>query len=198
MTENTRLKQQMHFIVEIDKLKQVLRQTYTTSKIRRENSCEHSWHIAMMAIIFQEYARDTEINLFRTIKMLLIHDIVEIDTGDTFLYDQQVRKNQHQRETKAAERIFSILPLDQKEHFQSLWNEFEECQTSTAKFANALDRLQPIINNYFTDGKAWRKNNVTRHQIETGNIAIANGAPQLWLYAGDLIKKAVKQGILKE
>ena len=198
MNKNQRLTQQMQFILEIDKLKQVLRQTYTISKTRQENSCEHSWHIALMAIILQEHAKNPKINLFRVVKMLLIHDLVEIDTGDTFLYDKQARKTQHKRENQAAKRIFNLLPTDQAQHLQSLWKEFEECQTPTAQFANALDRLQPIINNYYTKGKAWKKNNVTKHQIQNSNSSIAKGAPKLWQYATELIEKAITQGSLTE
>lgn len=198
MSQDNRLNQQMNFIIEADKLKEILRQTYTTKKTRQENSSEHSWHIALMAIVLSEYAKNPKINLFKVVKMLLIHDIVEIDAGDTFAYDKQGQKTQHLRENKAAKRIFNLLPTDQAKNLQTLWREFEECQTPNAQFANAIDRIQPLINNYYTNGLAWQKNNVKVHQIEPRNKAIKQATPQLWEYAKALIEKAVKQGILEE
>ena len=198
MSKNTRFKQQMDFILEIDKLKQIQRQTYTTTKTRHENSSEHSWHIALMALILQEYSKNPNINLFKAVKMLLIHDIVEIDAGDTFLYDKTGQKNKHKHETKAAKRIFNLLPKDQAKQLQNLWKEFEDNKTPTAQFANALDRFQPIVNNYHTNGKAWQQNNVKKHQIEASNTNIEKGSPTLWEYATELIKKAITQGKLAE
>ena len=188
----------MDFILEVDKLKQIQRQTYTTTKNRHENSSEHSWHITLMAIILQEYSKHPNINLFKAVKMLIIHDIVEIDAGDTFLYDKQAQKNKHKNETKAAKRIFNLLPKDQSTNLHNLWKEFEDNKTPTAKYANALDRLQPIINNYHTNGKAWQQNNVKKHQIEASNTDIKKGAPTLWEYATELIKEAITQGKLAE
>ena len=130
--------------------------------------------------------------------MLLIHDIVEIDAGDTFLYDKTCQKNKHKNETKAAKRIFNILPKDQAKQLQNLWEEFEDNKTPTALFANALDRLQPIVNNYHTNGKAWQQKNVKKHQIEASNTDIAKGSPTLWEYANELIEKAITQGILAD
>jgi len=188
----------MNFILEIDKLKHVLRQTYTTTKIRHENSSEHSWHIALMAIILQEHSKHSSINILKVVKMLLIHDIVEIDAGDTFLYDIQAQKTKPENEAKAAKRIFNLLPKDQAKNLQNLWKEFEENKTPTAQFANALDRLQPIINNYHTNGKVWQQNNVKKYQIEASNTDIEKGSPTLWEYATELIEKALKQGKLVE
>ena len=188
----------MNFILEIDKLKHVLRQTYTTTKIRHENSSEHSWHIALMAIILQEHSKHSDINILKVVKMLLIHDIVEIDAGDIFLYDTQAQKTKRENEVKAANRVFNLLPKDQAKNFQNLWEEFEENKTHAAQFANALDRLQPIINNYYTNGEAWKKNKVKKHQIENSNAQIQKGAPTLWEYATELIEKASIQGNLEE
>jgi putative hydrolase of HD superfamily len=188
----------MNFIIEVDKLKEILRQTYTTKKTRQENSSEHSWHIALMAIILSEYTNDPKINLFKVVKMLLIHDIVEIDAGDTFAYDKQGQKTQQEREAKAAKRIFNLLPTDQAKNLQTLWSEFEECQTPNAQFANAIDRLQPLVNNYYTNGLAWQKNNVKVNQIKPRNKAIKQATPKLWQYAKTLIEKAITQGILQE
>ena len=165
MSVNIRLQHQINFIVEIDRLKQVLRQTFITDKSRQENSAEHSWHIALMAMIFSEYAEIPQIDVLRVVKMLLIHDLVEIDAGDTFCYDDVACEDQHTRELKAAERIFNLLPEDQAQQLMSLWNEFEACQTLNSRFANALDRLQPLLSNYYTDGKAWQKHGVKKHQI---------------------------------
>jgi len=198
MSVNSRLQHQIEFIIEIDRLKQVLRQTFTTDKSRQENSAEHSWHIALMAIILSEYAEIPQIDVLKVVKMLLIHDLVEIDAGDTFCYDDVAREDQHTRELQAARRIFNLLPVDQAQQLKSLWKEFEACQTLNSRFANALDRLQPLLNNYYTDGKAWQKHGVKRHQVVARNSWIAEGAPKLWRYALELIEDAVEQGILKE
>ena len=197
MSQNIRLHKQMEFILEVDKLKEIFRQTYTTKKIRPENSSEHSWHIALMAILLSEYVNKPQIDLFRVVKMLLIHDIVEIDAGDTFAYDKQAKKTQHERETKAAKRIFYLLPIDQAKNLQSLWSEFEENKTPSAQFANALDRLQPLINNYYTRGLAWQKNNIKLEHIEPRNNAIKHIAPQLWNYSKKLLEKAIAHGMLQ-
>jgi len=138
MSDNARLQRQIEFILEIDRLKQVLRQTFTTARSRQENSAEHSWHIALMAIILSEYAGNPQIDVFRVVKMLLIHDLVEIDAGDTYCYDDHAREDQHDRELQAAERIFNMLPMDQARQLQSLWEEFETGQTPNSRFANAL------------------------------------------------------------
>jgi putative hydrolase of HD superfamily len=198
MSDNPRLQRQIDFLVEIDKLKQVLRQTLITDKSRQENSAEHSWHIALMAIILAEYTENPELDVFRVIKMLLIHDVVEIDAGDTYCYDNHARKDQHERELQAATRIFALLPKDQARQLQSLWEEFEACQTVNARFANALDRLQPLISNYYTHGKAWQEHGVKRHQVATRNHMIKDGAPELWQYVLKLIDDAVAQGLLEE
>ena len=198
MSDNTRLQRQMGFVIEIDKLKQVLRQTVTIDKSRQENSAEHSWHIALMAIILSEYAENLQIDVLRVVKMLLVHDLVEIDAGDTFCYDDHACKDQHERELQAAKRIFNLLPMDQARQLQSLWEEFEARRTLNSRFANALDRLQPLINNYYTDGRPWQKHGVKRHQIAARNRWIEKGAPELWRYALALIEDAVEQGILTE
>jgi len=198
MSDNARFQCQIEFIVEVDKLKRVLRQTIITDKSRQENSAEHSWHIALMTIILSEYAENPQIDVFRVVKMLLVHDLVEIDAGDTFCYDNHAREDQHERERQAAKRIFNLLPKDQARRLQSLWEEFEARQTLNSRFANALDRLQPLINNYYTGGKAWRKHGVKRHQVVARNCMIEDGAPELWRYALRLIEDAVVRGILPE
>lgn len=198
MFEKGRLQQQIEFIVEVDRLKQVLRQTIITGKLRQENSAEHSWHIALMTIILSEYAENPKIDVLHVVKMLLIHDLVEIDAGDTYCYDEQAREDQHERERQAATRIFNLLPKDQARQIKSLWEEFEACQTPNSRFANALDRLQPLMNNYYTHGQAWQKHGVKKHQVVARNCIIEDGAPKLWRYASRLIEDAVAREILME
>jgi putative hydrolase of HD superfamily len=151
-----------------------------------------------MAILLSEYAKDLSIDVFKVVKMLLIHDLVEIDAGDTFCYDNHARENQREREFKAAKRIFNLLPIDQAQQMQLLWEEFEAQKTLNSRFANALDRLQPLIANYYTGGKAWKKHGITRHQVIARNYWIEKGAPKLWQYALKLIENAVHQDILKD
>ena len=196
MPEKNRLQRQITFILEADKLKQILRQTPITEKSRQENSAEHSWHVALMAILLLEYANNPQIDVLQIVKMLLIHDLVEIDAGDTFCYDDQARQDQHLRELKAAKRIFNLLPSDQAAEMQALWDEYETRQTINAQYANALDRLQPILLNFFTDGDAWQRHDVKQHQVVARNRWIREGAPQLWAYAKGLIDDAVERGFL--
>jgi putative hydrolases of HD superfamily len=191
-----RLQQQIEFMLEIDKLKRILRRTILTDRSREENSAEHSWHIAMAVFLFSEYARNQNIDWYRVIKMLLVHDLVEIDAGDTYCYDHQSRKDQAQREQKAAERIFNILPLDQSRSFRELWDEFENRKTPESKYANALDRFQPFLQNYATKGQIWRKNNITRRQVKDRMQPMFDGAPLLWNLVELLIDDAVQKKYL--
>jgi len=151
-----RLEQQFAFLREIDKEKMIGRQTYLTDAVRKENDAEHAWHMAIMTLLLSEYANE-EIDVLRTISMLLIHDIVEIDAGDTYAYDMEAKKTQRQREERAAERIFGMLPSDQREKMRTLWEEFEACETKEAKFARSMDNIQPMMLNAATDGKAWQE-----------------------------------------
>ena len=191
-----RLLQQIRFFIEIDKLKTIVRQTLLIDKSRKENTAEHSWHAAVMAILLNEHAKDRCIDVFKVVKMLLIHDIIEIDAGDTFLYDEKETKTKKLRENKAADRIFNLLPLDQAEEFRSLWDEFEEKDTPEARFAASIDRLAPIIHNVNTSGGTWSEHGVTSRQViaKTGNIE--NGSPILWEFARKLIDDSVSKGIL--
>ena len=191
-----RLQQQIEFMLEIDKLKHILRRTILTDRSREENSAEHSWHIAMAVFLFSEYAQDQNIDWYRVIKMLLVHDLVEIDAGDTYCYDHQGRKDQAQREQKAAERIFKILPLDQSISFRELWDEFENRETPESKYANALDRFQPFLQNYVTKGQIWQKNNITRRQVKDRMQPVLDGAPLLWNLVELLIDDAVQKKYL--
>ncbi len=194
-TDHTRLHQQLQFIIEIDKLKHVLRQTLLIDKSRRENDAEHSWHLAMMAMLLSEYA-ETEVNLVRVLKMVLIHDLVEIDAGDTFCYDEQAIQTQADREKAAADRIFGLLPADQTDQLRSLWEEFEAKQSADARFATALDRLQPILHNYHTQGGTWKKAGVTIDKVRQRIAPISLGSPRLGEFAEALIQDALDQGFL--
>ncbi|MCK4961161.1 MAG: HD domain-containing protein [Anaerolineales bacterium] len=190
-----RLQQQITFILEIDKLKSVLRQTYITIDERHENSAEHSWHLATMALILIDHA-DEKIDLCHVLRLLLVHDIIEIDAGDTYCYDELETKDQSAREHQAAERIFSLLPEDQANTMCDLWLEFESRNTPEAKFAVALDCLMPLLHNLHTEGKSWQEHNITMDQVITRNRAISDGSAQLWQFAQSIIKQAVTTGYL--
>lgn len=176
-----RLKKQMEFIQEVDKLKNIGRQSYLTDGKRKENDAEHSWHLALMAVLLSEYA-PKEVDVLRVISMVLIHDLVEIDAGDTYAYDTKGNKTKRAREEKAADRIFNILPQDQAKLIRELWEEYEANETPEANFANALDRTQPIMLNHASGGKAWAEHGVALHQIMERNANIPKGAPKLWDY----------------
>ena len=196
--QQDRFRQQIEFILEVDKLKNVLRKTILMDRSRRENSAEHSWHIALTVLILSEYVKDSAVDLFRVMKILLVHDLIEIDAGDTYCYDDQGRKDQSQRETKAADRIFNLLPADQATTLRALWDEFEERKTPESRFANALDRLQPFLHNYFTEGQIWQENKIKRVQVKSRMDPVDDGAPVLWNYVSSLIDDGVKKGFLGE
>jgi putative hydrolase of HD superfamily len=196
MPDSNRLARQIEFLVEIDRLKTVFRQTWLTDGSRRENDAEHSWHLAVMAVLLAEYAAEPALDLLRVVKMVLVHDLVEIDAGDTFVYDDTASANKREREQKAAERVFRILPPDQADEVRRLWEEFEVRRTPEARFAAALDRLQPILHNYHTQGKAWREHGITSERVIARNRHMAQGAPRLWQYAESLIRDAVESGYL--
>lgn len=177
-----RLERQFAFLREIDKEKMIGRQTYLTDAVRKENDAEHAWHMAIMTLLLSEYANE-EIDVLRTISMLLIHDIVEIDAGDTYAYDVEAKKTQRQREERAAERIFGMLPSDQGEKMRALWEEFEACETKEAKFARSMDNIQPMMLNAATDGKAWEEHEVRLSQILKRNQRTREGSEALWQYA---------------
>lgn len=195
---NQRLQQQMAFIIEIDKLKNILRRTRLVSSDRYENSAEHSWHLAMMAVILLEHANDPELDLLKVMKMHMIHDIVEIDAGDTFVYDAKGQESKRAREEEAAERIFGLLPQDQKNECLALWNEFEERATSEAKYAAALDRLQPLLFNFYNEGATWKEHGITSEQVFSHNQHISEGSERLWHIAKGVIEESIKNGYLKK
>ena len=196
--QSSRFKKQMEFILEVDKLKHVLRQTILMDRSRRENSAEHSWHIALLVPVLAEYAKETDIDMFHVMKILVIHDLVEIDAGDTYCYDDKGREDQTQREEIAADRIFGLLPAEQATEFRALWDEFEKRETPESGFANALDRVQPFLHNYFTDGQTWQANNINSRQVHERMRPVKDGAPDLWDYVNTLIEDAVKKGILAD
>lgn len=189
-----RLKKQIEFIIEIDKLKQVFRRSYITDGSRRENDTEHSWHLAVMVTLLSEYAAEP-IDLLRTLKMVLIHDIVEVDAGDTIVYDTGAREQVEKVEQAAADRLFGMLPEDQATEFRALWDEFEARATPEAKFARALDRLQPIMLNYANHGGPWREYKVTADRVMDLNLPIlADGSPTLEQLVHDLLLDAREKG----
>jgi putative hydrolases of HD superfamily len=194
--QTTRLAQQIQFIIEIDKLKGVLRQTLLTDESRQENSAEHSWHLAIMAILLAEYAPSPDIDVLHVIKMLLVHDLVEIDAGDTFCYDVQGNQDKAIREVQAADRLFRLLPDDQKAELRALWEEFEAQETVAAKFAAALDRLQPLLHNQQTRGGTWRIHGITQEQVFWRMHPVKDGAPALWPVIQQIIEDCVAAGYL--
>ncbi|WP_448601905.1 HD domain-containing protein [Thermoleptolyngbya sp.] len=190
-----RLIQQLQFVLEIDKLKGILRQTLLTDASRRENSAEHSWHLALMAIALAEYA-PAPIDLSRVVQMLLLHDLVEIDAGDTFAFDVQANQNKAEREQAAADRLFGLLPPDLGRPLRACWEEFEASETVEAQFAHALDRLQPFLHNLQTEGGTWRLHSVTCDRVLWRMQAVQRGAPALWSVVEVWIQQAVAAGYL--
>lgn len=194
-----RLEQQFRFILEIDKEKFIGRQTYLSDGQRKENDAEHAWHMALMVVLLSEYANE-EIDVLKTMTMLLLHDIVEIDAGDTYAYDEAGKATQEERERKAADRIFALLPEDQGKKLRGLWEEFEAQETPEAKFARTMDNLQPMMLNAATDGKAWTEHGVHLSQIMKRNQRTHLGSETLWEYAQErFLKPNVERGrIIKD
>lgn len=192
-----RLEKQLKLLIELDQLKSVLRRTRVKSADGRlENSGEHSWHVALMAVLMEEHA-NAPVDICRVMKMLLIHDVVEIDAGDTFVYDTAAAKEQAEKEVKAAERLFGMLPGEQGEELLALWHEFEAAQTDDAKYAKALDRLIPMLLNYHNNGQSWKEHSVSREQVLTVNKRIELGSVTLWDKAKEMIEDATEKGWLK-
>jgi putative hydrolase of HD superfamily len=192
-----RLDKQMRFIVEIDRLKQVVRQSALVDGSRQENDSEHSWHIAVMAFLLADYA-NSDVDILKVLKMTLIHDLVEIYAGDTFAYDEVNAETQNNRETKAAKRIFGILPDDQREELYALWEEFESMSTPEARFAAAIDKLQPLILSYNNRGWSWKRHGVVKSQIVESKRSMGDGSETLWQFAQELIEASVGEGFLKD
>lgn len=198
MNESNRLHRQIGFIREIDKLKHVLRQSLLMDASRQENDAEHTWHIAMMGMIMLEHSAEPGLDLTVVLKMLLIHDIVEIDAGDTFAYDESGYVDKFQREQVAANRIFGLLPDDQRDELISLWLEFEAGDTMESRYATSIDRLQPLLHNYYTSGAAWQRHGVRSSQVLARITKMAISVPALYDYAVWLVGDAVAKGYLAE
>ncbi len=190
--ENERIEQQVRFILEMDRLKEVFRQTVCTQSRRAENDAEHSWHLCLAVIVLAEHANEPRLDVLRVLKMVILHDLVEIDAGDTFAYDTARMAGQHDREAIAADRIFGLLPADQAAQFRGLWDEFEERRTPEAKFAAAVDRFQPVLLNCSTEGAAWKRHQVTADRVVARNAHISEGSAALWEEAERLIRQAVQ------
>ena len=191
----TRLEQQFAFLTETLKLSEILRQTLLPTSRRRENDAEHSWHLCLMVLVFAEHA-NTPVDALRVLEMLIIHDLVEIDAGDTYAYDTARMVGQHEREARAADRIFGLLPADQGEGLRACWEEFETRATPEAKFAAALDRLQPVLLNILTNGEKWREHGVTLPKVIARNQHARDGAAPVWEHALKLLDDAVARGVL--
>ena len=191
-----RLARQIEFIAECDKLKEIFRQTLNTQSRRAENDAEHSWHLCLCVIVLAEHANVPDLDVLHVLKMLIVHDLVEIDAGDTFAYDIAAMANQHEREVVAAERIFGLLPPDQGAAFRALWDEFEAKETAEAKFATAVDRFQPMLLNCRSQATAWNRHGVTHDRVVARNRHIASGSEELWRYAEAMLQEVVDAGHL--
>jgi len=196
--KNPRLEKQIKFIIEADKIKHILRKNYTIDNSRRENDAEHSWHLALMTMVLSEHSVKSRLNFFKVLKMVIIHDLVEIDAGDTFAYDKIDNLDKKDREEKAAQRIFGLLPEDQRDEMIQLWHEFEYMENEEAKFAASLDRLQPLIHNYKTEAAGWKGHTITKNDIVKRNQHTKESAPELWKYIEEIIEKVIEKGYIAE
>lgn len=194
---NQRLQQQMAFIRELDQLKHINRRSLLLDKSRMENSAEHSWHVAMAVWLLAEHS-DEEIDSAKVMKMMMIHDIVEIDAGDTYVYDPEAMKEKAKLEIQAADRLFNMLPADQALQLRTIWDEFEAGETAEARFAGAVDRLLPVTHNHGTDGKSWKDHHVSVEQILNQNQTIAKGSQSLWQLAKNMILEAASKAGLRQ
>lgn len=192
------LEKKLLFLREVEKLKTILRRNYILGGLRRENDAEHSWHVSLMAVLFFEDATDPSVDLLRVLKMLLIHDLVEIDAGDTYAFDTTGHLDKADRESRAADRIFGLLPDDQRVELRRLWDEFDAEETPDAQFALALDRLQPAIQNYLYQGTVWKENNIRPEQIIARFEPIQKAIPKLAVWADRMVEDAKQQGFFNE
>ena len=193
---NERLKKQLDFMLELDKMKNIYRQTYVLHEDRKENDAEHSWHLAILAFMLEEYAAEP-IDTLKVIKMVLLHDVVEIDAGDTYLYDEEGYKSKAEREEKAAQRIFGLLPDDQRDEYYALWREFEDDITYESRFASILDRMQPLLLNYTKGGIAWKEHGVHKEQVLSRNRPYFDNSHELAEVIESVIEDAAAKGWLK-
>ena len=193
--ERERLEQQIRFIVEIDKVKNIFRQTYLADGKRKENDAEHSWHLAVMGALLKEHMKEA-VDVARVMTMVLIHDLVEIDAGDTYAYDDAGAKTKRERELKAADRIFGLLPEDQVRYFRALWDEFEEYQSADAKFAHLLDNFQPFLLNDASQGKSWEEHGVRKSQVCRRNERLPETSRIVWEKMLEVMDKHIEKGTL--
>ena len=196
MKSEDRLKKQLEFRLEIDKMKKILRQTILTDYSRQENDAEHSWHISVMAMVLAEYA-DESVDISRVIRMTLVHDLIEIYAGDTFAYDVAGNQDKKARENVAADRLFAMLPADQGSEIRNLWEEFDRMESPDAIFAAALDRLQPLLHNFVTEGHTWKRG-VTSEQVRKRMAVIEKANPRLFEVVNTVIDESLEKGYLKE
>jgi len=194
--DRERFESQMKFLIEADRMKNILRMTLIADGSRRENDAEHSWHLALMAMTLSEYAAE-DIDISRVIQMALLHDIVEIYAGDTFAYDAKGNESKAQREADAADRIFAMLPEEQGREYRALWEEFDAMETPDSRYAAAIDRLQPLVNNYLTDGHTWRLGGVTSDKVYKRIAPAEKAMPEVWPVICEYIEKAIDKGMLK-
>ena len=194
--DRARFTEQIQFLVEMDKMKNIYRQTRVLHEDRSENDAEHAWHLAMLALVLSEYANEP-VDLKKVLATVLIHDIVEIDAGDTFAYDEAGNATKAEREQKAADRLFGMLPDDQAKEMRQLWDDFEAFATPEARFANALDRVQPLMLNYCKHGESWKKHGTRREQVEQRTRVIRDGSEVLGDFVAELIRRAAEEGLLK-
>nr|WP_296957770.1 HD domain-containing protein [uncultured Mediterraneibacter sp.] len=194
--ERERLEQQIRFIIEVDKVKNIFRQTYLADANRKENDAEHSWHLALSAVLLKEHMKE-DVDLLKVIIMVLIHDLVEIDAGDTYAYDSEGAKTKRARELKSADRIFGILPEDQGSYFRKLWDEFEEYESADAKFAHLLDNFQPFLLNDASNGLSWTEHGVHRSQVCKRNEKVPETSEIVWNKMLEVMDKHIAEGHLK-
>lgn len=191
-----RMQRQIDFILTVDKEKEIFRQTYLADGSRRENDAEHAWHIALMAVLLHEYA-SKEVDVLKVMTMLLIHDVVEVEAGDTYAYDYEAQKTVKEREQKAADHLFGLLPPDQGQYLRGLWDEFEAYETPESCFAHVLDNFQPFLLNAFSEGKSWKEHGASDANIRRRNPKTAKTAPAIWALMEDMIRKNVERGLLQ-
>lgn len=191
-----RLEEQLSFLLEIDRQKEIIRQTYLADGSRKETDAEHAWHMAIMCLILSEYANES-IDVAKTVMMLLTHDLVEIDAGDTYAYDAQGNATKRERELKAADRIYGLLPEEQGRYLRELWDEFEAMETPEAKFANTLDKIQPVLLTDHAKGKSWLEHGVREEQIMGRNARTHEGSEYLWNHVKEIIEKNIEAGFIR-
>ncbi len=196
-SKNIRLDQQLRFTAEVDKMTSIFRRTMLIDKSRRENDAEHSWHIAMMALLFCEYARE-KVDVSRAVKMCIVHDLIEIYAGDTFAYDAVGNQSKAERETAAADKLFAQLPQEQGNEIRLLWQEFDAMQTPDAKYAACMDRLQPFLHNTLTQGITWKESNTHREAVEKRMVVIKDFMPEVYKWISKNLDNAIEKGWLQK